>query len=108
MDIRKTKTCERCKAVVPLERVRLYPKDENRNLVLCDNCCEEVKKRALPSNQKNMSAKTAKVSLSSTSEYSHYNCTRCNYNFRADKNKAGVTHNLCCPYCGKSDRLEKR
>lgn len=102
MDIRKTRTCERCKAVVPLDQVRLYPKDQNKNLLVCEPCCGELKKATageiVTSKTKNLSAPS----------FLGYFCNRCNYNFRADKNKAGVTCNLSCPYCGKNDSLEIR
>lgn len=102
MDIRKTRTCERCKNVVPLDQVRLYPKDEMRNLLLCTTCCTEVKE------QTSGNLTTSKVKELAPSEYINYLCTRCNYRFKADRSKAGVTYNLHCPYCGKNDKLEKK
>src|SRR3989338_2348281 len=102
MDIRKTRTCERCKLVVPLDQVRLYPKDETKNLLVCTNCCTELKK-ASAGEIESLKTKT----LLPTS-YTGYFCTRCNYNFRADRSKAGLMYNLHCPYCGKTDRLEKK
>ncbi len=101
MDIRKTRTCERCKNVVPLDQVRLYPKDENKNLLLCDPCCTEVK-------LKSSGNLATSVKGLAPSEFINYLCTRCNYRFKADKSRAGVTYNLNCPYCGKNDKLEKR
>ncbi len=100
LDIRKTRTCERCKSVVLLEKVRLLPKNNEQNVLLCEPCCAEVKKN--------------KISLATTkakavnSSYANYFCNRCRYNFKADQSRAGVTHNLNCPYCGKVDQLEKR
>ncbi len=102
MDIRKTRTCERCKGVVPLDQVRLYPKDQTKNLLLCPNCCEELKKASLGE------IAGSKTKTLSPPNFRGYFCTRCNYNFRADRSKAGVTYNLHCPYCGKTDRLEKK
>lgn len=103
MDIRKTRTCERCKGVVLLDQVRLYPKSDNKNFLVCTGCCEELKKASagqIPSTD--LKAKNlAPVSIIK------YNCTRCNYNFKADNSKAGLTYNLHCPYCGKIDRLQK-
>jgi len=101
MDIRKTRTCERCKNVVLLDQVRLYPKGENKNFLVCTGCCEELKKASagqLPE------TKVAKVTVPSS--YVKYNCSRCNYVFKADSSKAGLMYNLNCPYCGKADRLE--
>lgn len=102
MDIRKTKTCERCKNVVPLEQVRLYPKSEDQNLVLCESCCNEAKKQA------SGHVVGSRVPKLAPAEIVMYKCTRCNYVFKADSSKAGVTYNLNCPYCGKNDRLEKK
>jgi len=102
MDIRKTRTCERCKGVVLLDQVRLYPKSDNKNFLVCVNCCEELKKASagqIPVTD--MKAKGPAPSLMK------YNCTRCNYNFKADNSRAGLTYNLHCPYCGKMDRLQK-
>ncbi len=102
MDIRKTRTCERCKNVVPLEQVRLYPKDESRNLLVCDNCCGELKKATAGE------IAASKLKVPEPASYTGYFCTRCNYQFRADRSKAGLTYNLHCPYCGKADRLERK
>ena len=102
MDIRKTRTCERCKSVVPLDQVRLYPKDQNRNLLVCGGCCAELKKATAGE------IAESKVKTLSPPNFLGYFCSRCNYNFRADRSKAGITYNLCCPYCGKNDRLETR
>ncbi len=43
MEVLKTRTCERCKAQVPLNRVRLFPKDADRNWMVCENCCEVLR-----------------------------------------------------------------
>ncbi len=102
MDIRKTRTCERCKNVVPLDQVRLYPKDENTNLLLCESCCNEVKLKA------SGNLATSKMRSLAPSEYVNFLCTRCNYRFKADRSRADVTYNLHCPYCGKNDKLEKK
>lgn len=100
LDIRKTRTCERCKTVVLLEKVRLLPKNNEQNMLLCEPCCNEVKKnKAAPGTTK---AKEVKPS------YASYFCNRCRYNFKADQSTIGLTHNLSCPYCGKIDQLEQR
>lgn len=101
MDIRKTKTCEKCKKVILIENVRLFPMGEH-NLVVCGDCCEELKKNIKDKNP-TMSSKVASLPIP---EYTVFLCTRCNYNFRVDKAKAGLTYNLHCPYCGKPDRLK--
>ena|SRR3989344_1574943 len=102
MDIRKTKTCEKCKKVVPIDQVRLFPKDDNTNLVVCGPCSEELKKNIKDKNP-TLSSKIASLPIP---EYTVFLCTRCNYNFRVDKAKVGLTYNLHCPYCGKPDRLK--
>lgn len=43
--MRKTRTCEKCKAAVPLNQVRLYPKSADHNLMVCGKCCEELMNR---------------------------------------------------------------
>lgn len=101
MDIRKTRTCERCKTVVLLDQVRLYPKSDNKNFLVCVNCCEELKKASAGNIPTDLKAKGP------APELMKYNCTRCNYNFKADNSRAGLTYNLHCPYCGKVDRLQK-
>lgn len=100
MDIRKTRTCEHCKAVVLLDKVRLFPKDKDKNLLLCDNCCDNFKKSA--------AAPSSRVSSLPKPEYVNYACTRCVYTFRLDTSKAGITYNVHCPYCGKNDRLQQK
>ena len=103
IDIRRTKTCQKCKNVVSLDKVRLFPKDKDTNILVCDACCEELKQRGKDKEP----VQNSKANSVPTITYTTYTCTRCNYSFRADKNKAGVIHNLMCPYCGKPDRLEK-
>ena len=102
MDIRKTRTCEKCNAVVLLEKIRLFPKIDGTNQVVCDNCCEELKLKNKEVD-KSLSSKTETLP---TPEYGTFFCTRCNYTFRLDKTKVGLTHNIQCPYCGKTDRLK--
>ncbi|PIZ50915.1 hypothetical protein COY27_05530 [Candidatus Woesearchaeota archaeon CG_4_10_14_0_2_um_filter_33_13] len=101
MDIRKTRTCEKCKAVVTLDKVRLVPKDKDTNSLVCEDCCNAIKN------------KTAKTPITNTQpvkntlgEVKLLSCSRCNYSFRIDTIKAGTLHKVFCPYCGKADRLE--
>ncbi len=100
MDIHKTRTCERCKAVIPLDQVRLLPKDKDKSMLVCENCVKEVAKKTT-----SLQSKTKPLLIP---EYQTYFCNRCKYSFRVDINKIGVTYNLHCPYCSKSDRLEKK
>jgi len=129
-DIRRTRTCEKCKAIIPFDRVRLFPKNPEKpgvNMVVCDVCCEQLKKgfkgnlstlsvskdgtisvkkpniSAAPEAPKPV-AKPARV-VSDNPDATHYLCTRCNYKFRFDDD--GVT-SLRCPYCGKPDKLNKQ
>lgn len=96
-DIRKTRTCERCKAVVPLENVKLFPKDKNINMLVCENCSQELNKPKLVS----------RIKASPSAEYKNYRCIRCRYSFKIDTSKIGTHYNLKCPYCGKDDRLQQ-
>ena len=169
-DIRKTRTCEKCKAVVPLDKVKLYPKNHDVNLLVCESCCENLKagirtditgKNKTVINSPRFSALTSlsqvsipkmKVELKSesdsssqvssriqgsskikvdtpkvepkkadhkknisdrtisqlaTPDYGKYRCIRCNYFFNVDHSKIGVTTRMCCPYCGRADKIEK-
>lgn len=103
IDIRRTRTCEKCKAVIPLDKVKLFPKnkEKNINMVVCVACCEQLKKT------ENQGLPTTPVKNVPQSKPKIFRCTRCNYTFRVDMAKIGVLHNLACPYCGKADRLEK-
>ena len=103
MDIRRVRTCERCKAVVPLERVRLYPREKGKdvNVLVCDTCCNELKQTVKQGPPK------APIKNIPPAQPKLYRCNRCNYSFRVDQAKVGLLHRLACPYCGKDDRLEK-
>lgn len=102
MDIRRVKTCEKCKTVVPLDKVRLFPKDANTSLLVCDACCETLKK------QREGSIPPAASVRNMPNEFTLKYCTRCKYSFRVDLSKVGLRQNLFCPYCGKDDRLTKK
>ncbi|GEM_PF-4067168 len=45
MEIYKTRTCERCKVQVPLPRVKLFARDNDRNWLVCEDCCEVLKSK---------------------------------------------------------------
>ncbi len=102
MDIRKSRTCEKCKTAVPLDQVRLYPKPSGGNLLLCNTCLNATKKNQ---REPSIPTKTAKLPAA---DHVAFQCGRCKYQFRVDENKANVTYNLHCPYCGKSDKLTRR
>ncbi len=101
MELLKTRTCSRCKASVPLASMRLYPKDKETSILLCEKCGQELKKKSIPK-------VSQKISPLPKPDLVKYFCNRCKYSFQADKGKAGLLYNLHCPYCGKPDRLEKR
>lgn len=123
-DIRRTKTCEKCKAVIPLDRVRLYPKNPQKpgvNMVVCDRCCEELKNIAKGKIASPVSFKDDTIIIKKSAapthtepekqtrlvpedpDLSHYICTRCNYKFKFNDDGIIV---LRCPYCGKPDSLK--
>ncbi len=96
MDIRRVRTCEECKAVVPLDRVRLVAKNQETNMVVCDDCDVKLQQTIPRSPIRNIPAEKKLV-----------RCFRCNYSFPMDVAKAGLLYNAACPYCGKDDRLQK-
>lgn len=100
MDIRKLRTCERCRASVPLDEVRLFPKEKDKNILVCGKCSQELSK---PKAQLK-----SKAPAPPQADYTSYFCDRCKYSFRVDSSKAGLTYVLHCPYCGKSDRLHEK
>ena len=131
MDMRRTRTCERCKTAVPLDQVRIVPKNNDVNLLVCDNCMTEIK-RATPDgrimgaqsriyapidsfkpkitnapkdNPFKPSASSQRISPLPAPDYAQYTCTKCNYVFKVDRSKAGITYGVKCPYCGRMDKL---
>lgn len=128
MDIRRTRTCERCRAVVTLDKVRLVPKNDDVNIVVCDACCEELKKTSqskITNAQSRLYTEQPKTKITNNSalqqrytwssqriaplpapDYTAYSCTNCNYDFRVDRAKAGLTYGVKCPYCGRQDKLK--
>lgn len=97
-NIQGTRTCERCKTATPLNKVKLFPKDKETNLLVCEKCHQELSRPRLVSRTKPLPQ----------AEYAKYFCTRCKYPFRADSLKVDVIYNLKCPYCGKDDKLLER
>lgn len=97
-DVTKTRTCERCRESIPLPQVRLFSKGNDKTMVVCNKCSEEL------SHPKPVS----KAKPLPTSSPAWYICSRCRYNFKADAAKVGKYCNLQCPYCGKSDKLERK
>ncbi len=101
MDIRKTRTCEQCRNVVSLDKIRLLAKDESTSILVCSNCEDYFKTRTSPTSL------GTRITPLPKADYLSYSCDRCHYEFRADRFKADVTYNLKCPYCGKTDKLAK-
>ena len=123
----KTRTCEKCSVQVPLDKVRLYPRDAEKNWLVCESCCERLKSNSqtkasnlLP--KKDLIKNVAKPLLAkppisitqkkpeqkNNSDYRTLFCTRCKYYFKVDDRKGGVYNKIVCPYCGKEDRLGVR
>ncbi len=116
LDIRKTRTCEKCKNVVTLDKVRLYPKDKDKNWLLCDNCCNELKNKMSTFSNAPSSLERKQVTnhvfidrkeerVDSKKDLAKKFCMRCNYSFRVDPERVGILYNLKCPYCGKDDKV---
>ncbi len=118
MPLSKARKCEQCAIVTPLESLKLFPtKDGKGYRLLCIECGEQFKKRASPnfgasSAKSAAEAKTAAAKAPLAKEQQkkdqlkeHLVCLRCNYKFKADLDKAGVSYNLVCPYCGREDQL---
>ncbi len=114
MLLSKTRKCEQCTIVTPLENLKLFPtKDGKGYRFLCRECGAQFKKRA-SLNAGSTSAKEASPTATKTRPAKEQQkdlpkeqlvCIRCNYKFKADLDKAGVSYNLVCPYCGRKDQL---
>ena len=131
-DIRRTRTCERCKTTMSLDQVRYYPKSHDVYMIVCDKCRDELKKisrgdlgnlrtksdpmlmkpkipkilESIPSPTPKPAEKTP---VSSTDDFSKvtYNCSRCDYDFKVDEYSLR-TPKAQCPYCGKSDKTKRK
>jgi len=109
-DIRRTKTCERCKANIGFDQVKYLPsKSPNGLMVVCAKCVEEIKNANSGNPVKNAKPAAAKAETKKPSDgKTEFFCGRCNYKFKVDEARLGYTLNLKCPYCGKYDRVSKR
>jgi len=135
VDIRKIRTCEKCSAQVPLEKVKLYPKGNDQTMVVCEACLDRLKNAArttLSNVPKSLrepvhnvpgavmgnnpvppvltapvknTLQPKKAAPTLPEQYRLVTCTRCNYAFKVDKSRANTYFKLACPYCGKDDRL---
>ena len=131
-DIRRTRTCERCKKAIPLDQVRYYPKGRDVYMLVCESCREDLKNiskgdlknlntRAEPALMKPKTPKildsvpapeqrtTLKTVASSSDglQKTMYNCSRCDYNFKVDEYSLRSSK-AQCPYCGKSDKTKRQ
>ncbi len=136
MDIRRTRTCERCKNAVSVDKVKIIPKTKDVTMLVCDACCEEIRstpQARITEGQSRIYAELPKTKITNvpgstpfksapttifrpsnnnrtvplpTPDYAKYTCVKCNYVFRVDRVKAGVTYGVKCPYCGRSDKLK--
>ncbi|MBI2572421.1 hypothetical protein HYV86_01045 [Candidatus Woesearchaeota archaeon] len=56
MEVLKTRTCERCKAQVPLNRVKLFPRSADHNWLVCENCCDVLRNMNMSQGGRGMSS----------------------------------------------------
>lgn len=117
MQLSKTRKCEQCKIDTPLDNLKLFPSDDGKGYVfLCTECGELFKKRGKPKEEAAARSSTAKGAPKATAPKNATEpqksaskealvCLRCNYKFKADLDKAGVSYNLVCPYCGRKDQI---
>lgn len=92
----KTRACEKCREMMPLEQLKLFPKDKEKNILICGKCREKLS-----------TLSTAGIEPLPPPTYRWYACTRCRYTFKADAAKVGIFYKLHCPYCGRSETLQK-
>jgi len=112
-DIRRTKTCERCKASVGFDQVKYMPTKGGPNgmMLVCAKCADEIKsgvQSKVPSEAKKLDIQRQEKAAAPSDKKSSFFCGRCNYNFKIDESRIGISFNLKCPYCGKPDRVSKR
>ncbi len=111
MVLSKTRRCEQCTSVTPLETLKLFPtKDGKGYRFLCSECGEQFKTRASPNTGAKSVTSAPKPSQAKEPQQKAQLkevlvCLRCNYKFKADLDKAGVSYNLVCPYCGRKDQI---
>ncbi|MDP3990185.1 MAG: hypothetical protein Q8Q01_03185 [archaeon] len=100
MDIRRVRTCEKCKTSVPLSRVRLMPKNKDASMLVCDECCSAMQ-TARSQNPPKKPIRNIPANVEKRQ------CTRCNYSFRISTTRLDLQKPVC-PYCGKDDRVTNR
>lgn len=100
MDIRRVRTCEKCKKTVPLSEVRLMPKNKDMSMLVCGECCEELR----TVHSQNPPKKPIKNTPANVEKRQ---CTRCNYSFRISTTRLDLQKPVC-PYCGRDDRVTNK
>ena len=121
MEIRRTRTCEKCNTQVPLGSVKFYPRDDTRNWLLCAACAEKMKTTRMKQNEALVAqpapkkeairnvvppkVQSKKSMASANLSYDKKYCNRCHYQFQVDLDSKNRVKKMVCPYCGKDDRL---
>lgn len=101
----QTRTCERCKASFPLDKIKLFPYTQEKNILVCEECCEFLKNRAKMIVAPPKTEAKTKIKAEPKPAYKTKYCSRCKYTFKVDMHKVEV---LRCPYCGKTDRIMRK
>ena len=119
IEIRKTRTCEKCSTQVPLDKIRLFPRDSTANWLVCESCCEKLKEKNTTTRVFNtpqvkepvrnvynpQQAESRVVKQKTDPSFDTKHCNRCNYYFKVDNKGAINLKKIVCPYCGRNDRL---
>ncbi len=134
MTILRTRTCEKCNLSVPLEKVKLFQRDKDRNWLVCENCCEKLRKgvqrgetiySAKRESIRNIYKPKEEVKMfkpkeniktlppaetdnknSIKNDYKTMECKRCKYKFKIQTHKMSTKNkNIVCPYCWKNDQI---
>ena len=86
--------CDRCRKSVPIPEIKYIPKGKDSTIALCLAC------RIKDKEKEGGSAKSgSREGVKKT-----FFCSRCRYKFSCN---ADGLHNLMCPYCGKSDKVQE-
>ena len=87
-DIERHVMCNRCKRSVPISEMRYLIEEKGPITSVCLSCKDKVSSGVvIPKKQ---------------STKKPYICSRCKYQFRANKDPKGV---IRCPYCGRPDKV---
>ncbi len=123
--ISNTRTCEKCKASVPASKVKLFPRDAQRNWMLCEECCAKLKSDSrlmkegsapkapkapkvvvklpqIPRSAQRPVVNIKKVDSPAPSKRPFF-CTKCRYKFSLSTEKQF----LRCPLCGESKFVQE-